>query len=118
MSAFSFYPTKNLGALGDAGAITTDNEALVVKLKALRNYGSRKKYYNDYIGINSRLDEMQAAFLRIKLKYLDTIIIIKLVWQKNIVHLLQMKILFCRAKQEHLKSVFHIFNVRTKKGSS
>lgn len=71
--AFSFYPTKNLGALGDAGAITTDNPDLAEKIRALRNYGSTTKYVNDYIGTNSRLDEIQAGFLSIKLKELDKI---------------------------------------------
>lgn len=71
--AFSFYPTKNLGALGDAGAITTDNPDLAEKIRALRNYGSTTKYVNDYIGTNSRLDEIQAEFLSIKLKELDKI---------------------------------------------
>jgi dTDP-4-amino-4,6-dideoxygalactose transaminase len=70
-SGFSFYPGKNLGALGDAGAITTDDAALAQTLMALRNYGSHKKYYNTYKGVNSRLDELQAAFLSIKLKALD-----------------------------------------------
>ncbi|RFB67261.1 DegT/DnrJ/EryC1/StrS family aminotransferase [Herbaspirillum sp. 3R11] len=68
---FSFYPTKNLGALGDAGAITTDDDELADKLRHLRNYGSKQKYVNRYVGINSRLDELQAAFLRVKLKHLD-----------------------------------------------
>ncbi len=72
-AAFSFYPTKNLGALGDGGAITTNDEKLAEKLMSLRNYGSKKKYENDYIGFNSRLDEMQAAFLRKKLRILDDI---------------------------------------------
>jgi len=73
LTAFSFYPTKNLGALGDAGAVTTNNEAYADKIKTLRNYGSKKKYYNDIIGVNSRLDELQAGFLRIKLQSLDKI---------------------------------------------
>jgi len=67
----SFYPTKNLGAFGDAGAVTTNDPALADHVRALRNYGSRKRYYNDFKGINSRLDELQAAFLRVKLRYLD-----------------------------------------------
>jgi dTDP-4-amino-4,6-dideoxygalactose transaminase len=71
--AFSFYPSKNLGALGDAGAITTEEEALAEKIRKLRNYGSSVKYYNDLVGFNSRLDEVQAAFLSIKLKSLDLI---------------------------------------------
>lgn len=70
-SAFSFYPTKNLGALGDAGAVTTNDETLVHCLRLMRNYGSQKKYSNEIVGYNSRLDELQAAFLKIKLKYLD-----------------------------------------------
>lgn len=69
--AHSFYPTKNLGALGDAGAVTTDNPVLAKKISLLRNYGSNKRYYNELIGHNSRLDELQAALLRVKLKYLD-----------------------------------------------
>jgi dTDP-4-amino-4,6-dideoxygalactose transaminase len=68
---FSFYPTKNLGAIGDAGAIVTNDDALADRLRHTRNYGSKKKYVNDYVGVNSRLDEMQAALLRVKLRYLD-----------------------------------------------
>lgn len=70
-AGFSFYPTKNLGGAGDAGAITTNDGRLADILRALRNYGSEKKYYNRYKGFNSRLDEIQAAILKIKLKYLD-----------------------------------------------
>jgi dTDP-4-amino-4,6-dideoxygalactose transaminase len=71
INATSFYPGKNLGALGDAGAVTTSHEALASAVYALRNYGSTEKYYNDTIGYNSRLDEVQAAFLTIKLQYLE-----------------------------------------------
>ncbi len=70
-SAYSFYPGKNLGALGDGGAITTNDDELAKVIYALRNYGSETKYYTDYIGINSRLDEIQAAFLNVKLPHLD-----------------------------------------------
>ena len=70
-AAFSFYPSKNLGALGDAGAITTNDTQLADLLKQLRNYGSPKKYVNSVIGFNSRLDELQAAFLNLKLPNLD-----------------------------------------------
>jgi len=70
-AGFSFYPTKNLGALGDAGAITTNDEDLYRKVRMLRNYGSEIKYIHEYKGYNSRLDELQAAILRVKLKYLD-----------------------------------------------
>lgn len=71
-AGFSFYPGKNLGALGDAGAITTNDQELYDVLVALRNYGSHKKYENKYQGVNSRLDEIQAAMLRVKLGYLDS----------------------------------------------
>lgn len=67
----SFYPGKNLGAFGDAGAVTTDDATLADRIRTLRNYGSKKKYYNEVKGYNSRLDELQAAFLRVKLKCMD-----------------------------------------------
>lgn len=70
INATSFYPGKNLGALGDAGAVTTNDAALAAKASMLRNYGSVKKYHHEVIGYNQRLDELQAAFLRVKLKYL------------------------------------------------
>lgn len=70
-SGFSFYPGKNLGALGDAGAVTTNDDELAQVLRALRNYGSHEKYKNLYQGVNSRLDEIQAAILCVKLRYLD-----------------------------------------------
>jgi len=70
-AGFSFYPGKNLGALGDAGAVTTDDEDLAKTIRALGNYGSHKKYENLYQGVNSRLDEIQAAMLRVKLRHLD-----------------------------------------------
>jgi dTDP-4-amino-4,6-dideoxygalactose transaminase len=70
-AAWSFYPGKNLGAFGDAGAVTTDDIELADKLRVLRNYGSRVKYHNEVAGVNSRLDELQAAILRVKLRKLD-----------------------------------------------
>jgi dTDP-4-amino-4,6-dideoxygalactose transaminase len=80
VGAFSFYPTKNLGALGDAGGIATMDETLYRKMKAWRNYGSNVKYKNEFIGDNSRLDEIQAGFLLEKLKSLDSIN----AWKKGI----------------------------------
>lgn len=70
-AGFSFYPGKNLGAFGDGGAITTNDDALATKIQMLRNYGSKQKYHHEIQGTNSRLDEIQAAVLRVKLKYLD-----------------------------------------------
>jgi dTDP-4-amino-4,6-dideoxygalactose transaminase len=70
-AAFSFYPGKNLGALGDGGAVVTNDDTLAKVIQSLRNYGSEAKYQNEYVGINSRLDELQAAFLNVKLPNLD-----------------------------------------------
>lgn len=70
-AGFSFYPGKNLGALGDAGAVTTNDDELATMVRALGNYGSKQKYVNEYQGLNSRLDELQAALLDVKLKYID-----------------------------------------------
>jgi len=71
-AGFSFYPGKNLGALGDSGAVTTSDDALAEMVRALGNYGSKKKYVNEFQGLNSRLDEIQAAFLDVKLKFIDS----------------------------------------------
>lgn len=73
MGCFSFYPSKNLGAFGDAGAIVTDDEELAEKIRIFRNYGSQKRYYNEVVGTNSRLDELQAGLLRVKLSHLKTL---------------------------------------------
>jgi Predicted pyridoxal phosphate-dependent enzyme apparently involved in regulation of cell wall biogenesis len=74
IGCFSFYPTKNLGAFGDAGAITTNDPEIAEQIRLLRNYGSEKKYHNKVVGVNSRLDEVQAGLLRVKLKHLDEMI--------------------------------------------
>lgn len=74
IGCFSFYPTKNLGGIGEGGAITTSSKRIAEEIRVLRNYGSEKRYYNKVIGLNSRLDEIQAGFLRIKLKYISEII--------------------------------------------
>ena len=70
-AGFSFYPGKNLGALGDGGAVTTDDDDRAARIRTLRNYGSARKYHHEAIGLNSRLDELQAAFLRVRLRHLD-----------------------------------------------
>ena len=111
IGAFSFYPTKNLGAIGDAGAVTTSDENFAKIIRKLRNYGSEIKYYNDLIGHNSRLDEIQAAFLSIKLKSLEKITNHK----RNLA-----KIYFDNLKTDFIKpdknadyyDVFHIYNIR------
>ncbi|MGB9794820.1 DegT/DnrJ/EryC1/StrS family aminotransferase [Caldisericum exile] len=113
IGCFSFYPTKNLGALGDAGAIVTDDEELAEKIKYLRNYGSFKKYQFDYIGYNSRLDEVQAGFLRIKLKYLDQIIEHKRKLAN--IYLKELSDEFIKPVVSNDNyDVYHIFNIRYK----
>lgn len=111
LGAFSFYPTKNLGALGDAGAVLTDNEDLAKIISCLRNYGSQRKYYNDLVGYNSRLDEIQAAILSFKLRHLDEI---------NEHKRMLAKLYFENLKDDFIKpvvdqdyfDVYHIFNIR------
>lgn len=111
INAFSFYPTKNLGALGDAGAVVTDSQSLAEKVAVLRNYGSSKKYYNQVVGFNSRLDELQATFLLIKLKHLDQI---------NLHKRSLASLYFKYLKEDFVKpvthpdhyDVYHIFNIR------
>ena len=108
---FSYYPTKNLGALGDAGSITTDNEELLLNVKKLRNYGSLIKYKNDVIGFNSRLDEVQAGFLSIKLKKLDEINSHKRSLAN--IYLSELKDDFIKPQvHDDYFDVYHIFNVR------
>ncbi len=72
IAAHSFYPAKNLGAIGDAGAVTTDNDDFAHRIRELRNYGGSQKYHHDRVGYNSRMDELQAAFLRVRLRYLSS----------------------------------------------
>ncbi|MBY0518494.1 MAG: DegT/DnrJ/EryC1/StrS family aminotransferase [Bacteriovoracaceae bacterium] len=109
--AFSFYPTKNLGALGDAGAITTNDPSFAQAIRVLRNYGSEKKYYNEVIGYNSRLDEVQAGFLDIKLKSLDQINQHKINLAKTYHENLKEHVIK-PIKQEGYQDVFHIYNIR------
>lgn len=109
--AFSFYPTKNLGALGDAGLVTTKTQEHAEKLRMLRNYGSRIKYKNEVIGHNSRLDEIQAAFLRIKLKKLDLAIEHKRKLAQIYFDGLRHDYILPQ-RDDRFFDVFHIFNVR------
>jgi len=113
-AGWSFYPGKNLGALGDAGAVTTDDDELADKIRMLRNYGSKMKYHNLAKGFNSRLDEFQASFLRVKLKYLEE-------WNARRAHLAA---LYCELLKNtglilpfvpaEMKAAWHLFVVRAR----
>lgn len=113
-AGFSFYPGKNLGALGDAGAITTNDDELAEKIKALRNYGSHIKYENLYKGYNHRLDEMQAAFLKVKLNHLDrendTRRSIAEMYLKGIKNL---EVILPQLPSQSEQHVWHVFAIRT-----
>lgn len=109
---FSFYPTKNLGALGDAGAVVTDDDELADRLRHLRNYGSKQKYVNRYVGVNSRLDEMQAAMLRVKLRHLDAVTAHKRTLAEHYFASLPEWLSLPRRRDDEY-DVFHIFAVRS-----
>ena len=113
--AFSFYPGKNLGALGDGGAITTDDDKLAEVLFSLRNYGSHKKYHNDYIGVNSRLDELQAAFLNIKLPHLNAENESRQKVAKRYLNEIKNSKIVLPTCDNLEKHVFHLFVIRTEK---
>lgn len=111
LGAFSFYPTKNLGALGDGGAVITDDPVLAEKIKVLRNYGSKIKYYNEVVGYNSRLDEVQAGFLSVKLKKLDDINLHKRVLAALYENNLSSSFIKPVIHPDYY-DVFHIYNIR------
>lgn len=114
-AGFSFYPGKNLGAFGDAGAVTTNDDELADKVRVLRNYGSQVKYHNEVVGFNSRLDELQAALLRVKLRYIDE-------WNKRRTQVAQSylrkladnKNIILPYVPEWTTPVWHLFVIRTK----
>lgn len=110
-AAFSFYPTKNLGAIGDAGAVVTNIEKIKDKVNMLRNYGSAKRYVNEVIGYNSRLDELQAAFLRVKLIHLTDMNNHKKKLAKIYLNGLSDKFILPE-KDSNFDDVYHIFNIR------
>jgi dTDP-4-amino-4,6-dideoxygalactose transaminase len=114
MGCFSFYPTKNLGAYGDSGMIVTDDEKTAEKLRMLRNYGEGRKYYTVIRGFNSRLDEIQAAILKVKLDHLDS-------WNKTrrnhaslYNNLLRNSSVITPVEEKYAKHVFHLYVIRTK----
>jgi dTDP-4-amino-4,6-dideoxygalactose transaminase len=115
IGCFSFYPTKNLGAYGDAGIITTNNEELANNLKKMRNYGQSIRYYHDFVGVNSRLDEIQAAILRIKLRYLDEWNEKRRKLAKLYNNLLDNTDVVTPIEQEYAKHVYHLYVVRHKR---
>lgn len=115
VGCFSFYPSKNLGAFGDGGAIVTNNSEIADKIRILRNYGSEKKYYNQVVGVNSRLDELQAGLLRVRLKYIDEITDD----HKRIAERYSEKIMNCRVIKpevaKHTDPVWHQYVIRCEK---
>ena len=112
-AAFSFFPTKNLGALGDGGAVVTDDTVLAERVAALRNYGSDVKYRHLFQGLNSRLDEMQAALLRVKLKYLED----DIAWRRHVAHRYREGIHHPQIRMPQVvreeRHVWHLFVVRS-----
>ena len=116
-SGFSFYPGKNMGCLGDGGCITTNDDELAQKLRALRNYGSEKKYHNLYKGFNSRLDEIQAGILDIKLKYLDEDNEKRRKIAKFYRENIKNKNIILPETYDEKSHVWHIFGIRTERRS-
>ncbi len=110
---FSFYPTKNLGAIGDAGAVVTNDDVIADRLRHLRNYGSKQKYVNEFVGVNSRLDELQAAMLRIKLRHLNKMTDHKRALAEIYFNNLPNWLTLPRVREDEY-DVFHIFGIRYK----
>ncbi len=114
IGCFSFYPTKNLGAFGDSGAIVTDDPELARQVHMLRNYGSEVKYHNEVEGVNSRLDEIQAALLRVKLSHLDELNAERQGIAQRYLDGIQNPAIILPPPREHANHVYHQFVVRTK----
>lgn len=114
IGCFSFYPSKNLGAFGDAGAIVTDNEEIAKAMKMYRNYGSEKRYYNKVVGANSRLDELQAAMLRVRLQHLDELTEERIAIAKRYSEEITNDKLLLPQTRDGATHVWHQYVVRTK----
>ena len=115
-AAFSFYPGKNLGALGDAGAVTTNSNELAKVIRTIGNYGSEKKYEHKYKGLNARMDEIQAAFLSVKLKYLDKENAIrKQIAKKYVESIKNINLELPNIPEDEHEHVWHLFVVKSKK---
>jgi len=112
IGCFSFYPTKNLGAIGDGGAVVTNDQALFEKIQYLRQYGWKERYISAFVGWNSRLDEMQAAILRVKLRHLDTDNGKRRAIAKTYMERLKLKGLILPKIADDIAHVFHLFVVR------
>lgn len=112
IGCFSFYPTKNLGAFGDAGAIITDDADIEKRIRMLRNYGSRVKYYNEIVGVNSRLDEIQAALLSVKLSHMEELTKERMELAKRYMDGINNSLLILPAVKENATHVYHQFVIR------
>lgn len=112
-AGFSFYPTKNLGAMGDAGAVTTNDDNLAERIRSLRNYGSGKKYVFDFQGMNSRLDEMQAAILNVKLSSLESENLFRQKTAKRFLSEINNPKIILPSSKTALQDAWHLFVVRT-----
>ena len=115
IGCFSFYPVKNLGSYGDGGIAVTDDKELAIKLRMLRNYGQSKKYYHDFVGVNSRLDELQAAVLRVKLKHLNEWNEKRRKAAKIYDQLLRDAGVIIPVEKKYAKHVYHLYVIRDKK---
>lgn len=113
IGCFSFYPTKNIGAFGDSGSIVTDNEAIFEKIKMLRNYGSKIKYQNEILGINSRLDEIQAALLTVKLAHYNELREERTAIANRYLAEINNKHISLPTIRENAEHVWHLFVVKT-----
>ena len=113
IGCFSFYPSKNLGAFGDGGAITTDDPQIAEKMKIYRNYGSEKRYYNMVVGTNSRLDELQAGLLRVRLSHIQELTDEKIRIGERYDRELRNEAFALPLRREHANHVFHQYVIRT-----